>query len=92
MSVVGCGNCDNPLTFASAQEIILETHEAWKKLVKGESPAGEISLANTTLPGSAGLVGVQDAKYAAIPPNAPQAPAPIDPSVSKSFFISSGSA
>jgi inorganic pyrophosphatase len=74
-----------------AQEIVLECHEAWKKLIKGESPPGEIALQNTTVNESSSKVATTDAAYAAIPAANPLAPAPIDPSIDKSFFISSAS-
>lgn len=86
-----------------AVEIIHECHEAWKKLIKGESPAGKIALNNTTVDGSVGKVSTSDASYQSLPAKNPQAPAPIDPSsecavwkcanitVDKSFFISSAS-
>lgn len=75
-----------------ATEVILECHEAWKKLTAGESPAGDIALANTTITGSKGNVSTSDAAYKAIPAANPLPAAPIDGSISKSFFISSATA
>ncbi|ORX38039.1 inorganic pyrophosphatase [Kockovaella imperatae] len=74
-----------------AVEIILECHEAWKKLITGETNPGGISLHNTQVKGSRGLVSTSDAAYTSIPADSRKPPAPIDPSISKSFFISSAS-
>lgn len=79
---------DNTLTGPQkyAHEIVHECNEAWKKLISGEAPAGDISLANTTVQGSPGFTTSDDA-----PAANPQPAAPIDSSISKSFFISSAS-
>ncbi|UZJ55339.1 hypothetical protein CBS101457_004659 [Exobasidium rhododendri] len=71
-----------------ATEIIHECNEAWKRLVGGQADAGEVNIANSSVQGSKGH---GSANEASIPAAAPQAPAPIDPSVSKWFFISSSS-
>ncbi|POW18738.1 hypothetical protein PSHT_05527 [Puccinia striiformis] len=64
-----------------ATDIILECHEAWKRLMK-DGYSG-ISLANTTVEGSQHRVA-----HADVPNDSRQDPAPIDPSISKWFFIS----
>jgi len=64
-----------------ATDVILECHEAWKRLMKDGYPG--ISTANTTIEGSPNRV-----PHADVPPDSRQDPAPIDPSISKWFFIS----
>jgi inorganic pyrophosphatase len=49
-----------------------------------------IHSANVNVAGSAGHISTSDAAYAALPADSRAAPAPIDPSISKSFFISGG--
>lgn len=71
-----------------ATEVIHECNEAWKRLVSGQADAGEVNIANSSVQGSKGH---GSANEASIPAAAPQAPAPIDPSISKWFFISSSS-
>jgi inorganic pyrophosphatase len=76
-----------------AMEIIHECHEAWRRLITGESPAKtpsyEISIRNVTLPNSPGFTNKSDPVYTNIPPASPRPPEPIDASVSKWFHISS---
>ncbi|CAG7854190.1 Inorganic pyrophosphatase; AltName: Full=Pyrophosphate phospho-hydrolase; Short=PPase [Serendipita indica DSM 11827] len=77
-----------------ATEIIHECHEAWRKLVvTGESPAKtqnyEISTLNVTIPETAGYTRPEYPVYAALPNATRDPPKPIDPSISKWFFISS---
>jgi len=77
-----------------AIEIIHECHESWKKkLVNDEAHAKQhkISIANTTLEGTPGYTKTTDQLYTSIPADSRKPPAPIDPSISKSFFISSAS-
>jgi hypothetical protein len=50
----------------------------------------DIHSANVNVAGSAGHISTSDAAYAALPADSRAAPAPIDPSISKSFFISGG--
>jgi len=73
------GECKNK---KYATEVIRETHEAWLRLMDGQDPTSQISLANTTL-NNANLID---------PPNIPAGqnypPAPIDASIDKWFFIS----
>lgn len=76
-----------------ATEIVHECHEAWRKLVFGESPAKsatyDLSIQNLTIENSPGFVRPSDPVYANLPPDSRKPPAPIDPSISKWFFISS---
>ncbi|KAK4700266.1 inorganic pyrophosphatase, partial [Phenoliferia sp. Uapishka_3] len=67
-----------------ATEIIHECNEAWKRLMSGQAKAGEISLANVAVDGTLGKVAVAEG----IPAGQKLAPAPIDPSINKTFFIS----
>lgn len=80
----------NKLTGAQkyAHEIVHECNEAWKKLISGEAPAGDISLVNSTVQNSPGYTADGNAS---VPAANPQPAAPIDSSISKSFFISSAS-
>ncbi|KLT40372.1 pyrophosphatase-domain-containing protein [Cutaneotrichosporon oleaginosum] len=86
------GKAENVFAFSGeakpkkyATEIVFECHEAWKKLIKGESPAGDIALANSTIQGSKSFTADQSQ----LPKANPLPAAPIDGSISKSFFISS---
>jgi len=94
------GKPENNFAFAGearnkryATEIIHECHEAWRRLVNGESPAKtanyEISINNVSVLNSPGLVQKTDAAYANLPPDSRKPPAPVDPSVNKSFHIAS---
>ncbi|KAI9183801.1 Inorganic pyrophosphatase [Blastocladiella emersonii ATCC 22665] len=75
---------------AYATEVIAETHEAWRRLVSGETDKADISVANTANAGTPGAIDVAaDAQYAAVPAATNEAPAPIDGSVDKWFYISS---
>jgi len=72
-----------------ALEIILETHEAWKRLIAGQPPqTSDIAILNTTVDGSPQKVSTNDSAYKAIPAASPQPPAQIDPSIDKWFYIS----
>jgi len=66
-----------------ALEIILECHEAWKRLVAGTSGSTDVKIENSTVEGSKGKTSPPN-----VPLDAAQPPAPIDPSVSKWFYIS----
>ncbi|KAK4050160.1 Inorganic pyrophosphatase [Microbotryomycetes sp. JL201] len=70
-----------------AFEIVHECHEAWKRLIKGETKS-DIKTENLTVEGSANKVSTADAAYSSIPADSRQPPAPIDPSINKTFFIS----
>ncbi|CDZ97057.1 inorganic diphosphatase [Phaffia rhodozyma] len=69
-----------------ATEIVHECHEAWRKLISGESPAKtkdyDLSIANTTVESSSGFTTAAN-----VPEANAQPAAPIDPSISKWFFI-----
>ncbi|KAI0321353.1 inorganic pyrophosphatase [Amylostereum chailletii] len=76
-----------------ATEIIHECHEAWRRLITGESPAKtsayDLSIRNVTIENSPGYVRTNDPSYTALPQDSRKPPAPIDPSISKWFYISS---
>ncbi|KAJ5917796.1 inorganic diphosphatase [Penicillium verhagenii] len=78
------GECKNK---KYAEEVIHECAEAWQKLITGKTPAGEVNLANVEAPGG-NETRAQPAQLAAIPANENLAPAPIDGSIDKWFFIS----
>ncbi|KAF2485362.1 inorganic pyrophosphatase [Neohortaea acidophila] len=80
------GECKNK---KYAMEIVRECAEAWEKLITGKTNRGEISLTNVTVPHSADRV---DASSLNIPKGENKAPAPIDPSIDKWFYISGASA
>ncbi|KZO96433.1 pyrophosphatase-domain-containing protein [Calocera viscosa TUFC12733] len=67
-----------------ATEIIHECHEAWRRLITGETPAKtpsyEISITNTTIENSPGFVRKSDPVYTGLPTDSRKPPAPIDPS------------
>ncbi|CAG8518831.1 24121_t:CDS:2 [Cetraspora pellucida] len=67
-----------------ATEIIHETHEAWRRLIKGQVPNKgekyEINITNMTCEASPGQITVDDPTYQSIPPATPIKHAPIDPS------------
>ena len=69
-----------------ATEIIHECHEAWRRLITGESPAKtpayDLSIRNTTIPNSPGYTKTDEG----VPPDSRKPPAPVDPS-SKSYFL-----
>ncbi|KAI0785501.1 inorganic pyrophosphatase [Irpex lacteus] len=76
-----------------ATEIIHECHEAWRRLISGQSPAKtasyDLSITNTTIPDSPGYVTKNDPAYQSIPPDSRKPPAPIEPAISKWFYIAS---
>lgn len=72
-----------------ATEIIHECHEAWRRLITGEAPPGDLSTSNITISNSPGFVRRDDTLYTGLPLDSRKPPAPIDPSVSKWFYISS---
>ncbi|KAF8735017.1 hypothetical protein AX14_002927 [Amanita brunnescens Koide BX004] len=76
-----------------ATEIIHECHEAWRRLITGESPnktpTYDLSIRNITISNSPGFTKRDDPVYTNLPPDSRKPPAPIDPSVSKWFHISS---
>ncbi|KAF3179489.1 Inorganic pyrophosphatase [Orbilia oligospora] len=81
------GECKNK---KYAEDIIRETHEAWEKLITGQTDAGGITTANITVGASPFRTTLE--KIPPIPANQNLAPAPIDPSIDKWFFISGSAA
>ncbi|KAF8333757.1 inorganic diphosphatase [Amanita rubescens] len=73
-----------------AAGIIHECHEAWRGLISGETPNSSISLSNVTVEGSSDIIKTTNPRYAELPPNSAKHPAPIDPEISKWFYISAG--
>ncbi|EMD94490.1 hypothetical protein COCC4DRAFT_53224 [Bipolaris maydis ATCC 48331] len=76
------GECKNK---KYAMDIVHECAEAWEKLITGQTPKDEISLTNTTVSKSPDRA---DAGSLNIPAGENKAPAPIDPSIDKWFYIS----
>ncbi|THH33407.1 hypothetical protein EUX98_g777 [Antrodiella citrinella] len=76
-----------------ATEIIHECHEAWRRLVSGETPnktqSYDLSIRNVTIPNTPGYISRSDPAYASIPADSRKPPHPVDPSISKWFYISS---
>ncbi|CAO3703642.1 unnamed protein product [Rhizopus stolonifer] len=66
-----------------ANDIVLETHEAWKQLINGKTEKKDIEVVNTSVDESPYKVESVD-----IPEASPEPAAPIDPSIDKWFFIS----
>lgn len=77
------GECKNT---KYAQDVVRECNEAWERLTSGETTSAVINLANTTL-GNASTISPES-----IPRGDNFAPAPIDSSIDKWFFISKNSA
>ncbi|KAF9163437.1 Inorganic pyrophosphatase [Actinomortierella ambigua] len=75
-----------------ATEVIHETHGAWKRLISGEIPskseAYDIQVYNTSVGASPYKVSNDDEIVKNVPANTAKAPASIDPSIDKWFFIS----
>lgn len=69
-----------------AEEIIHECSDAWERLITGKTQPGGVSLANVTNNSSPDRV--DPSELSKIPQGTNEAPAPIDPSVDKWFFIS----
>lgn len=76
-----------------ATEIIHECHEAWRRLITGETeaktPSYDLSIRNITIQNSPGFVSRNDPAYTSLPADSRKPAAPIDPSISKWFYISS---
>ncbi|KAJ7070895.1 inorganic pyrophosphatase [Mycena amicta] len=72
-----------------ATEIIHECHEAWRRLITGESTSDDIAISNITIKNSPGFIQRDHRKYTDLPSDSRKPPAPIDPSVSKWWYISS---
>ncbi|KAJ5711630.1 hypothetical protein N7488_005786 [Penicillium malachiteum] len=78
------GECKNK---KYAEEVIHECSDAWEKLMAGKTAPGDINLANIEAP--EGVANRADpAKVAAVPANQEIAPAAIDGTIDKWFFIS----
>ncbi|OJD12080.1 inorganic pyrophosphatase [Blastomyces percursus] len=77
------GECKNK---KYAMEVVHECADAWEKLMTGKSSRGDISLANVTKEQSPDCV--DDNQLSVIAAHQELAPAPIDGSVDKWFFIS----
>jgi len=80
------GECKNK---KYAMEVVRECAEAWEKLITGKTQPGEINLTNVAVSHSANRVDPSSLK---IPAGEDKAPAPIDPSIDKWFYISGASA
>lgn len=71
-----------------ANEIIHECHEAWRRLIAGQTKPNGIALHNSTVEASTAKVAHDSPTARAIPAHSPQQPSRVDPSVDKWFFIS----
>ncbi|EKM84091.1 hypothetical protein AGABI1DRAFT_97036 [Agaricus bisporus var. burnettii JB137-S8] len=75
-----------------ATEIIHECHEAWRRLITGETPAKtpsyDLSIRNITIANSPGFVRRDDPSYTSLPPDSRKPPVPIDSSSTSFFAIS----
>nr|O13505.3 RecName: Full=Inorganic pyrophosphatase; AltName: Full=Pyrophosphate phospho-hydrolase; Short=PPase [Komagataella pastoris]CAA04453.1 inorganic pyrophosphatase (pyrophosphate phospho-hydrolase) [Komagataella pastoris] len=76
------GECKNK---KYAEEVIQECREAWEKLIFGKTSPGEIDLTNTTLQSTPSF---SPSATSAVPTASPAAPAKIDQSIDKWFYIS----
>ena len=77
------GQCKNK---KYAEEVITECNEAWETLIKGESVDSKgIDFTNTTL---SSTPTYSESAAADVPAATREAPAPIDKSIDKWFFIS----
>jgi inorganic pyrophosphatase len=81
------GECKNK---KYATDIVRECAEAWEKLITGKTSPGDVSTTNLTVKHSASRVTPD--QLPPIPQNESLAPAPIDPSIDKWFFISGAAA
>ncbi|CAB11158.1 Inorganic pyrophosphatase [Schizosaccharomyces pombe] len=77
------GECKNR---KYAEEVVRECNEAWERLITGKTDAkSDFSLVNVSVTGS---VANDPSVSSTIPPAQELAPAPVDPSVHKWFYIS----
>lgn len=81
------GECKNK---KYATEVVRECAEAWEKLITGKTNPGDISTTNVTVQRSPSNVSPNE--LPPIPAGEHLAPAPIDPSIDKWFFISGAAA
>jgi len=76
-----------------ATEIIHECHEAWRRLLGNEAlavtPSYSLSTSNLTVHNSSRFTTTADPLHHNLPTDSRKPPAPIDPSISKWFYISS---
>jgi len=72
-----------------ATEVIHECSEAWKKLIAGQGDHKNVGIAieTTTNKNSPGAIGKEQVD-SIVPADSRKAPAPIDPSIAKWFYIS----
>ncbi|KFX88594.1 hypothetical protein O988_08961 [Pseudogymnoascus sp. VKM F-3808] len=77
------GECKNK---KYATDVVRECAEAWEKLITGKTQPGEVSLTNVAVKNSPSRISPEQLPH--IPQNQELAPAPIDPSIDKWFFIS----
>jgi len=72
-----------------ATEVIHECSEAWKKLISGQGDHKNVGIAieTTTNKNSPGAIGKEQVD-SIVPADSRKAPAPIDPSIAKWFYIS----
>ncbi|KAJ7146083.1 inorganic diphosphatase [Mycena epipterygia] len=70
-----------------ATEIIHECHEAWRRLITGKSVKQDLSLHNVSIKNSPGFIQKDNRIYTGLPSDSRKPPAPIDPSISKWFYI-----
>lgn len=78
------GECKNK---KYAEEVIRECSDAWERLITGKADKGSVSIANVANNQSPARVSAQEVAHK-IPQGQNLAPAPIDGSVDKWFFIS----
>ncbi|RFU32013.1 hypothetical protein B7463_g4326, partial [Scytalidium lignicola] len=81
------GECKNK---KYATDIVRECAEAWEKLITGKTTPGDISTTNLSVKQSPSRISPDQLPH--IPQNENVAPAPIDPSIDKWFFISGAAA
>lgn len=70
-------------------DVIRECAEAWEKLITGKTQPGDVSTTNLSVSQSPSRVA---AEQLPLPPHEELAPAKIDASIDKWFFISGASA
>ncbi|OBT51691.1 hypothetical protein VE04_07531 [Pseudogymnoascus sp. 24MN13] len=77
------GECKNK---KYATDVVRECAEAWEKLITGKTQPGDVSLTNVAVKNSPSRISPEQLPH--IPQTQELAPAPIDPSIDKWFFIS----
>ncbi|TLD26413.1 hypothetical protein PspLS_04838 [Pyricularia sp. CBS 133598] len=81
------GECKNK---KYAMDVIRECAEAWEKLITGKTQPGDVSTTNLSVSQSPSRVAAE--QLPPLPPHEELAPAKIDASIDKWFFISGASA